>query len=180
MIIIDDFPNDEEIRNMSNDKLLENYKRWIIVNDGLLLDRDQFATISTSFGKIITRKTSDKRKEHKRKYKAYSDLLCHKIRVAQDEINKRSLDVRWWEDNRDDPLYNWYFQRMGKQDLIRIINDLNKEEGSIAKQLGINLESKVKLSGTLFELRRRIMDYIPKNRRKEYFIRILSEMRKYE
>ena len=176
MITIDDFPDDEEIRKMPDDKLLESYKIWIIMNDGISLDRDQFATIPTVFGKIITRKTNDKRKEHRMKYKAYRDSLCHKIRVAQDEINKRPLDVKWWEDNNEDPLYNWYFQRMGKQDLISIIDDLNKKKGSIAKQLGINLESKVKLSGTLPELRRRVMDYIPKTKRKEYITRILSKI----
>ncbi len=166
MIIIDDFPNDKEIREMRDDELLENYKRWVIINDGILLDRDRFSTISTNFGKIITRKTSDKRKEHRMKYKAYSDLLCHKIRVTQDEINKRSIDIKWWEDSRDDPLYNWFFKRMGKKCLIKIIEYLNKGE---------NL--RIKRSGTIPELRRRVMDYLPKDKRKEIISKILSEGR---
>ena len=151
---------------MSNNELLSTYRRLIMEHHELTAGASSHATINIAdLGRIMTRNHETKKKEYKQKHRQRSVYLSEKIHAMKREIDHRKLNVKWMEDIKGDPLDAWYFYRMGKKDLLFIIDYLNENE-----------DMRIKRSGTIEELRQRLKEYIPKNRRKEVIDRIIAEM----
>ncbi len=156
--------DEKNVEKMSDDEIISTYQKLTAEHDTYISKRSDYANLNLFGTKIITPQSNQRKKEYAKKYKNYSNCLTHNLRLIEKEMMQRKLTLRWWENIEDDPLDSWYFQRKGKKELLIIIDYLNNTE-----------KLNIKRSGTINEIRRRLKDYIPKNKRKEVISKILTE-----